>query len=208
MRAQQDQAAAEALRAADLVYPDGVGAVWAAKRGLGPDDAGRGAVERVAGIDLAQRVLELAAATGAGVYFLGARPGVAEEAARRQKLALPGLRVAGYHDGYFSPAEDASIAAAVRRSGADILLVAMGAPRQETMLHAHRDEWGARVALGVGGSFDVWAGDTTRAPEWVGRAGMEWLYRLARDPKRIRRQSALPRYVYRVMTTPEDGGSV
>ncbi len=136
---------------------------------------------------------------GLSVYFLGAKPGVADEAARRQAAQIPGLCIAGHRDGYFSAAEEASVVAEVRESGADILFVAMGAPRQESLLFDHRDEWGAGVALGIGGSFDVWAGATSRAPEWVRKAGVEWLYRLGREPKRLRRQAALPRYAYRVM---------
>jgi exopolysaccharide biosynthesis WecB/TagA/CpsF family protein len=199
MEALKNSAAAEALRNADLSYPDGVGAVWAARHCLEPGSALEPGPERVAGIDLAQRVLELAAATGAPVYFLGGRPGVAEEAARRQRLSLPGLQVAGSRDGYFSSADEASVVAAVRAAGAAILFVAMGAPKQETLLYRRRDEWGAAVALGVGGSFDVWAGETARAPDWVRRAGVEWLYRLVREPRRLQRQLVLPRYVYRVL---------
>jgi N-acetylglucosaminyldiphosphoundecaprenol N-acetyl-beta-D-mannosaminyltransferase len=199
MTALEDPAAAEALRNADLSYPDGVGAVWAARRGLGPGGELQPRAERVAGIDLAQRVLELAAQAGAPVYFLGAGPGVAEEAAGRQRASLPGLRVVGYRDGYFSPADEEAVVDAVRASGAAILLVAMGAPKQEILLCRHRDEWGAPVALGVGGSFDVWAGNVVRAPEWIRKAGAEWLYRLAREPKRLRRQLVLPWYVFRVL---------
>lgn len=208
MRARDDVAAARVLDAADLTYADGVGAVWAARRALGPGADIDQAVERVAGIDLAQRVLELAAAAGLSVYFLGAKPGVAEEAVERQKIRLPSLRVAGCRDGYFDATEEASVVTAVRESGAAILLVAMGAPRQETLLYEHRDEWGARVALGIGGSFDVWAGNAARAPEWVRKAGVEWLYRLARDPKRLRRQTVLPRYAYRVISARGRGETV
>jgi exopolysaccharide biosynthesis WecB/TagA/CpsF family protein len=204
MRAQDDCAAAEALRNADLSYADGVGAVWAARRSAGPGSESEPSAKRMAGIDLAQRVLELAAAAGLSVYFLGAEPGVAEEAARRQKLRLASLQIAGLRDGYFSPVEEPSVVAAVRESGAAILLVATGAPKQETLLYRHRGEWGAGAALGIGGSFDVWAGSTARAPEFLRKAGVEWLYRLARDPKRLRRQMVLPRFVYRVITAPDE----
>ena len=206
MTALKDPAAAEALRGADLSYPDGVGAVWAARRslrrggGLQPPPK----LERVAGIDLAQRVLELAARTGAPVYFLGAGPGVAEEAAARQRASLSGLRVAGCRDGYFPPAEERAVVDAVRASAAAILLVALGAPKQELLMYRHRDEWGAAVALGVGGTFDVWAGNAVRAPEWIRKVGAEWLYRLAREPKRLRRQLVLPRYVLRVLGAPRE----
>ncbi len=226
VRAQRDPLAAEALLEADLCYPDGVGAVWAAGRqgarlrtsdhltGSGADaESGTGAesgpvpLERVAGIDLAQRVLELAAGQGLSVFFLGAAPGVAEEAARRQVERLPSLRVAGTHHGYFSAAGEADVVDMVRAARPDIVLVAMGAPRQEILLHRHRDRWGAAVGLGIGGSFDVWAGVVTRAPAWTQRARIEWLYRLASDPRRIRRQKALPRYAAQVVRwAPDDYG--
>jgi exopolysaccharide biosynthesis WecB/TagA/CpsF family protein len=225
VRAQRDPRAAEALLEADLCYPDGVGAVWAAGRqgarlrdpdglvdsGAGADPgavlragAGSAPLERVAGIDLAQRVLDLAAARGLSVFFLGAAPGVAEEAARRQSQRLPSLRVAGTHHGYFTAAEEAGVVDLVRAARPDILLVAMGAPRQEILLHRYREQWGAGVGLGIGGSFDVWAGVVTRAPAWTQRARIEWLYRLASDPRRIRRQKALPLFAAQVMRGAAD----
>jgi N-acetylglucosaminyldiphosphoundecaprenol N-acetyl-beta-D-mannosaminyltransferase len=158
-------------------------------------------------VDLAGRVLELASAEGRSVFFLGAAPGVAEEAARRQEALRPGLKVAGTHHGYFSAAQEPEVVEAVRASGADILLVAMGAPKQEILLRRHRDHWGTGVGLGVGGSFDVWAGTVKRAPAWTQQAKIEWLYRLLSDPRRARRQSVLPRYAAQVLRwSPEDYG--
>jgi exopolysaccharide biosynthesis WecB/TagA/CpsF family protein len=217
IRAQQDPAAAEALWEADLSYPDGVGAAWAADRqgarsidafaGLETPAPQRTAPERVAGIDLAERVLELAAEQELPVYFLGAAEGVAQEAARRQTERFPRLRVVGTHHGYFTEADEAGVVQAVRESGARILLVAMGAPRQEVLLCRNRDRLGVAVGLGVGGSFDVWAGTVKRAPAWTQRARVEWLYRLACDPRRLRRQLVLPRYAVQVIRwSPEDYG--
>jgi exopolysaccharide biosynthesis WecB/TagA/CpsF family protein len=202
MRAQKDPAAAAALADADLCYPDGVGAVWAASRQgalVELSAAGKAEPQRVAGIDLAQRVLELAAEHALPVYFLGAAEGVAAEAARCQRERLPGLSVAGCRNGFFSPSDEDDVVAAVRDSGARILLVGMGAPRQELLLHARRNDLGAAVALGIGGSFDVWAGKVKRAPAWAQRAEVEWLYRLAQDPRRFRRQLVLARFVARVV---------
>ncbi|MGI5940498.1 MAG: WecB/TagA/CpsF family glycosyltransferase [Thermoleophilia bacterium] len=209
MRAQRDPQAAEALLTADLCYPDGVGAVWAAGRqGARLSSEGQcgpaSPPERVAGVDLAQRVLESAAAKGLSIFFLGAAPGVAEEAARRQAERCPGLRVAGTHHGYFTASEEGDVVDLVRESAADILLVALGAPRQEILLHKYRDVWGAAVGLGVGGSFDVWAGIVERAPSWTQKAKIEWLYRLVTDPRRARRQLALPRYASRVVRWSAD----
>jgi N-acetylglucosaminyldiphosphoundecaprenol N-acetyl-beta-D-mannosaminyltransferase len=211
VRAQHDPAVAEAMWAADLSYPDGVGAVWAATRQGARGGAAAGetprAVERVPGIDLAQRILELAAAQGLSVYFLGAAEGVAAEAARVQTERLPGLRVIGTHHGYFSNEEEAGVVAAISDAAPHILLTALGAPRQELFLYRNRDRIGARVALGVGGSFDVWAGVVKRAPEWTQRANVEWLYRLASNPRRLRRQLNLPKYAVQVARwSPEDYG--
>ena len=221
VRAHRDPVAAEALLRADLCYPDGVGAVWAAgrqggRRWLGNEaDDGRSAAatavpappERVPGIDLAERVLELAAERGLSVFFLGAAEGVAAEAARRQVERLPGLRVAGIHHGYFDSAQEDQVVRMVSESGAQILLVAMGAPRQEVLLYRHRDRLGAGAALGVGGSFDVWAGTVKRAPTWTRTAKVEWLYRLVTDPRRVGRQVALPRFAAQVMRwSPDDYG--
>ena len=198
MRALTDPAAAEAVLDADLRFPDGVGAVWAAGR------QGVAGLTRVPGIELAERVLAGAAQEGLPVYLLGAAEGVAEEAARRLTERLPGLLVAGTGHGYFGSADEDAVVAAVRASGARVLLVALGAPRQEVFLHRHRLELGAAVALGVGGSFDVWAGRVTRAPGWTQRLGVEWLYRLAVDPRRVRRQLALPRFAASVVAGSAD----
>jgi exopolysaccharide biosynthesis WecB/TagA/CpsF family protein len=193
MRALDDPAAAEAVLDADLCFPDGVGAVWAAGR------QGVAGLTRVPGIELAERLLAGAAQEGLPVYLLGAAEGVADEAAQRLAECLPGLSVAGMGHGYFGPDDEDAVVAAVRGSGARVLLVALGAPRQEVFLRRHRHELGAAVALGVGGSFDVWAGRVSRAPDWTQRLRVEWLYRLASDPRRVRRQLALPRFAARVM---------
>ncbi len=198
MRAQKDPDAAEALLEADLCYPDGVGAVWAAGR------QGVSHAARVPGIDLAQRVLELAAERGLSVYFLGAAEGVAEEAARWQVERLPRLLVAGTHHGYFPVSEEYEVVRVVKESGAQIVLVAMGAPRQEVLLYRHRYELGAGVGLGVGGSFDVWSGTVKRAPAWTQKARVEWLYRLAANPRRARRQGVLLHYAAQVVLGSSD----
>jgi N-acetylglucosaminyldiphosphoundecaprenol N-acetyl-beta-D-mannosaminyltransferase len=205
MRAQKDPAAAEALSAADLTYPDGVGAAWAAQRQGGRQVTGD--PQRVAGIDLAERLLELAATRGLSVYLLGAASGVAEKAGRRLAERFPGLRVVGTHDGYFSADEEEALVAAIRSSGASMLLAALGAPKQEVFLQRHRGALGVSVGMGVGGSFDVWAGKVKRAPAWTQQAKLEWLYRLARDPRRLRRQWVLPQYAFDVVRwSPDDYG--
>jgi exopolysaccharide biosynthesis WecB/TagA/CpsF family protein len=198
MRAQTDERAAAALLAADLRFPDGIGAVWAGRR------QGAVAMQRVPGIELGERVLAAAAGEGIAVYFLGGAPGVAEEAAVRMSERFPGLLVAGVHHGYFSRDEEPEVVRRVQASGAPLLFVAMGAPRQEMFLERNRARLGASVGVGLGGSFDVWAGRVQRAPERYRRLGLEWLYRLARDPRRLRRQLVLPRFALRVLVGAAD----
>ena len=198
MRVARDPAAAAAVLEADLLYPDGVGAVWAAAR------QGVPGLESVPGIELAEAVLEGAAKESLPVYLLGASPGVAETAAARLAERMPGLIVAGTSDGYFCAADEPRVVEAVRASGAGVLLVAMGAPRQEVFLHRHRHELGAAVGLGVGGSFDVWSGRVARAPRWTQSLGVEWLYRLVSDPRRLRRQAALPVFALQVLAGSAD----
>ncbi len=197
VRAQRDPVAAEAMLEADLRYPDGVGAVWAAGQ------QGVSGLERVPGIELAERVLTRAAEEGLSVYFLGAAPGIAEEAAHRQAEANPGLRVAGTHHGYFSTDDELEVVDQVRAAGAHILLVAMGAPKQEAFMARHRAALGVRVALGIGGSFDVWSGAVRRAPAWTRRCNVEWLWRLVSNPRRAGRQVALAKFVRYVMRNAE-----
>ncbi|HHW09463.1 MAG TPA: WecB/TagA/CpsF family glycosyltransferase [Firmicutes bacterium] len=193
MKAAADREVGEILAAADLVVADGIGVVWAAGF-LGTPLPGR-----VAGIDLAFALIRLAAARGWRVFLLGGEPGVAAEAAAFLCRRFPDLLVSGTHHGYFSPVEEEQVLRQIADSRSDLLLVAMGAPRQERWIAAHRRQLGAAVAIGVGGSFDIWAGRKRRAPLWLQRCGLEWAYRLAREPARIWRMSALPRFVLAVL---------
>jgi N-acetylglucosaminyldiphosphoundecaprenol N-acetyl-beta-D-mannosaminyltransferase len=199
VKAQRDPRVAEALLEADLRFPDGVGVVWAARR------RGAQGVERVAGIELAERTLGLAGDEGLPVYFLGASPGIAEEAADAMGGRMPGLRVVGTRDGYFSGSEEPAVVDEIRESGAALLLVAMGSPRQELFIQRHRAALGVGAAMGVGGSFDVWSGHVRRAPGWAQTLGVEWLWRLVTNPRRLKRQAALPVFAWRALTqAPED----
>jgi len=177
---------------ADLVTPDGVGIVWACRV------AGNPVPERVTGIDLMFRLVELAAVEGWSIFLLGAAPGVAEEAAAKLSLDYPGLRVAGVHHGYFKDNEDAKVTGIVREACPDLLFVALGAPKQEWWIDRNLEETGAAVAVGVGGSFDVAAGKVRRAPRWVRRLHLEWLFRLVKEPSRWRRQAVLPLFAWLV----------
>ncbi len=197
MHSRHDAGLLAVARAADLALPDGVGVVWALRR-RGVPLAGR-----VPGVEFMGDLLARAAAEGRPVYFLGGRPDVIGQAAVRAAERFPGLCVAGTHDGYFGPEAAARVAAGIAASGAQLLFVGMGAPAQERFLAGQRAALGAvRLAMGVGGSFDVLAGVTRRAPPLVRRAGLEWLWRLAAQPRRWRRQLALPRFALAVLRAP------
>ncbi len=186
-RANKDRAFAEILAGADLVVPDGVGVIYAAKI------LGRPLKSRVPGIDLAAALMGRVAGTGKRLFLLGAAPGVAEQAAVNLRAAYPGLVVCGTHDGYFE--EDGPVIDAIRRAEADIVFVCLGAPKQEKWIAAHGESAGARLYLGLGGSLDVFAGKAERAPERFQRLGLEWLYRLLKEQSRIGRMAKLPLFL-------------
>ena len=138
----------------------------------------------MAGPDLFDALLALAARKAYSVYLLGAQPGVAEEAARKVAALHPGLTIAGVHHGYFDP-EDVTVVEAVHRAHPDMLFVGMPSPRKEYWVSENLDRLGVSFTLGVGGTFDVVAGVTSRAPMWMQRAGLEWVYRLYQEPRRM-----------------------
>lgn len=193
MAARTDAAFGQAVGRADLVLPDGVGIVWAARL------LGTPVPERVPGIELMEALLDVAARRGYRVFFLGASDGVAEEAAVNVQRRYPGLEVVGTHHGYFSPAEETSVVALVEQAKPDLLFVALGAPRQELFIARHRAAWSVPVAMGVGGALDVLAGRVRRAPGWVQSVGMEWFYRFLQQPRRLPRLLALPRFAVLVL---------
>jgi N-acetylglucosaminyldiphosphoundecaprenol N-acetyl-beta-D-mannosaminyltransferase len=168
-----------------LVNADGQGVVWASKL------LGDPLPERVAGIDLMYALLGLAERRGYRVYFLGARAEVLERALERLRERFPELQVAGARDGYFSDDEEGQVCASIRESRADILFVAMSSPRKEYFLGEHGPELGAPFVMGVGGSIDVAAGVTRRAPVLWQRLGLEWLFRLLQEPRRMFRRYAV-----------------
>lgn len=172
------------LNEADMALPDGIGVVYAA-RILGTPLNGR-----VPGIEFAQSLMGQMAGTGKKLFLLGAKPGVAEKAAANLRKTYPGLEICGVHDGYFQ--EDGPVVDAIRSSGADVVFVCLGAPKQELWMSAHGPETGARLMVGLGGCLDVFAGNVQRAPEFWQKAGLEWLYRLFKEPSRIGRMAKLP----------------
>ncbi len=188
------------LNAAALCLPDGVGLLWAARI------LGRPLRQRVTGSDGVWHIAERAARRGYRLFLLGAAPGVAEEAARRLCERYPGLVVAGTYAGSPAVEEEDAIVERIRAARADILLVAYGHPQQEKWLARNLARCGAAVGIGVGGALDFVAGVTVRAPLWMRRAGLEWLYRLWREPWRWRRMLALPTFAVLVLWTRLTGG--
>jgi N-acetylglucosaminyldiphosphoundecaprenol N-acetyl-beta-D-mannosaminyltransferase len=194
MQAQRDPAFARVLETADLCLPDGTGVVWAARR-LGCALPGP-----VAGVDLVGPIAAMCARRDLRLFLLGAGPGVASELAGKLVAAHPGLAVAA-HAGGPDPSYDADTLELIERHGADVLLVAYGAPAQELWIDRLRERLHVSVAMGVGGAFDYLTGRVPRAPAWMRRAGLEWLHRLARQPWRIRRMAVLPVYALRVLSS-------
>ena len=184
LRCREDAAYAAAVNGAKLVLADGVGDLCAA-RILGTPLPGR-----VAGADLVPRLLARLAERGGSVFLYGARPGVAERAGESLQSACPGLRIAGTENGYIS--DETALLEALEREKPDLLLLGLGAPRQELWMAENRQRTPA-VMIGVGGLLDVFAGDIPRAPESWQRRGLEWLYRLLREPRRFKRVIRLPK---------------
>ena len=180
--ANRDKALNHALLNADLVTADGMSVVWASRL------LGLGLKQRVTGIDLFARLIDRSADRGFSVYFLGAREESVASTVRLLASRYSKLRVAGYRNGYFDAADSVQICERIRESGADMLFVAMGSPRQEHWIASNLAFTGARFALGVGGSFDHLSGLARRAPRWMQKAGLEWLHRLAQEPRRLWRR--------------------
>jgi N-acetylglucosaminyldiphosphoundecaprenol N-acetyl-beta-D-mannosaminyltransferase len=175
-----DERLADIIRRCDFVQADGMPIVWFSRL------AGRPLPQRVAGADLFERLVATAAADGTSVYFLGARPEVVEQVVEVFTRRHPGLRVAGYHDGFWS--DDDEVVAHVRACRPDYLFLAIPSPRKEFWLAEHLDALGVPFVMGVGGSFDVVAGVVSRAPQWMQQLGLEWSWRLLHEPRRMFRR--------------------
>lgn len=187
--AQHDPEFAMLLNSADMITPDSSGVLWAAKK------LGTPLSEKVSGVDLVDRLCAQSAAKGYRIFFLGASHGVAELAAERMRLAHPGCNIVGARHGYFPADDDEIVAREVAQANPDVLFVAMGIPRQEKFISKTRDIIRARVAIGVGGSLDVFSGRTKRAPKVFQRLRIEWLWRLIQNPSRWRKAMKLPQFV-------------
>ena len=186
----ENLAARQAVNGADLVLPDGIGVVKGAKM------LGTPLKEKVPGIEFAAGLMERMAAEGRSLYLLGAKPGVAETAGEKLAAKYPGLKIAGTQDGYFQ--EDGPVVEAIRQSGADCVFVCLGAPKQELWMAKHGEAAGARLLCGLGGSLDVFAGVVERAPKFWSDHGLEWFYRLCKNPWRAKRMMKLPLFLVHV----------
>lgn len=195
MRATQDEELKDILNQADLVVPDGAGTVWAAGH------LGEPMPERVAGFDLAQELMREAPSRGDRVYFFGSAPGVADKAKAKAEELYPGIQVVGVRNGFFSEADEPQIIADIRAAKPDILLAALGVPKQEKWLKKHMQELQVPVSIGVGGTLDVMAGVMERAPLWMQKAKLEWLFRGLKQPSRAGRLLALPKFVLKVVAS-------
>ncbi len=175
---QRDPQLDASVRECDIINIDGMGVV------LGARMLGHDVPERVAGVDLFHELLAMSANKGYSVYLLGAKEEVVGETARRVQQLYPGLKLAGYHHGYFWDDEEAMVNK-VRESGAQLLFVAITSPKKENFINRWRDQLGVTFVMGVGGTFDVVAGKVKRAPLWMQKWGLEWLYRVIQEPRRM-----------------------
>ena len=190
MQAKNDQLLGEIMVRADLVVADGIGVVWASHI------LKQAVCERIPGIELAEGLLRRAAQEGWRVFFLGGVEGVAEQAKTALQKTISGLNVVGTHHGYFqSGVEEQKLIAYIKEAQPHLLLAALGVPRAEKWLAAYLGELKVPVAIGVGGSFNVWAGVDKRAPLWMRKIHLEWFYRLVKQPWRIKRMAVLPLFV-------------
>lgn len=196
--ARSDAKLKQLLNAAVLVLPDGIGIVHAAKILKKP------LKEKVAGIEFAASLIEEMAKEGRGLFLFGAKPGVAEQAAENLKQRYPGLVITGCRDGYFK--DDAEAIRDINAAGhSDVILVCLGAPKQEFFMEQHFNELDGTLLCGLGGSLDVYAGVVERAPDFYVNHGLEWFYRLKKEPWRAKRMTALPKFLLTVIKSKITG---
>lgn len=190
MAAQKDQRFFQVMNQADLVVPDGIGLVLAIRHLLKAK-----VPERVTGFDLATSFFQRAAQKGYSIYLLGGVPQMAEKAAHYLVKSFPGLQIKGTHHGFLTEEDYLQLITELASLKPDLLLVGMGAPRQEYFIADHKDQYQVPVSIGVGGCIDHWAGEKERAPLWLQNLHLEWFYRLIKEPRRFFRMLALPKFV-------------
>lgn len=188
MRCREDAAAMAAVQQADLVLPDGIGVIYGAKI------LGTPLKMKLPGIDFATTLMGKLAQEGKSVFLFGSKPGVAETAGERLQARFPGLVIAGTHDGYFT--DDAPVIEKINAVQPDLLLVCLGAPKQELWMQRNAHRLNVGLMAGLGGSLDVFAGNVKRAPKFFQKLGLEWFYRLIKEPSRIGRMMKLPKFLF------------
>ena len=198
MNCREDPETAAAVAAAALTIPDGIGVIYGAKLLRTP------LKEKIPGCDFTLKLMEKMARADKSVFILGGKPGVAALAAEKLGEQFPGLRFVGTNDGYFE--DDAPVLERINAAAPDLLLVCLGAPKQEKWMHRSAAALQVGLMIGAGGSVDVYAGTVQRAPEAWCNAGLEWLYRLLKEPKRLGRQMALPKFMGKVLAAAARGG--
>lgn len=191
MLAREDKTLSEAVNSASLVLPDGIGIVKGAKI------LGTPLRQKLPGIDFAQELFREMAKSGKSLFLLGAKPGVAEKAADNLRTSFDGLKIVGTNDGYFK--DNAPIIEKINAVSPDLLLVCLGAPKQELWMQENAPLLKVGLMAGLGGSLDVFAGIAERAPEKWQKLGLEWLYRLKKEPSRAKRMSNLPKFGFAVI---------
>jgi N-acetylglucosaminyldiphosphoundecaprenol N-acetyl-beta-D-mannosaminyltransferase len=197
MAAQEDKELKNILAQGDLVIPDGIGLIHASSiHGLGLE-------ERVPGVEFMDKMLKFCNTTKKSIFILGGKPGVAESAAENILSEYPNLRVKGTQDGYFSEEDELKVIDKINDVRPDVLFVALGAPKQEKWIAKHKKILNVKVAIGVGGGVDIWAGTAKRAPKFFQDIGLEWFYRLITNPSRIGRMMAIPKFLIKVMIDKE-----
>jgi N-acetylglucosaminyldiphosphoundecaprenol N-acetyl-beta-D-mannosaminyltransferase len=189
--ANKDENVKQLINSATYQIPDGIGVVLASKL------KGGRITSRVTGIDMMERLIELSAKKGYRVFLYGAKEEVVKKAKENLEAKYPGLQIVGYSNGYVNDYD--SLVQKINESNADILFVALGSPRQELWIKTYMNDLNVKVLQGVGGSFDVFAGHVKRAPKLFRNLGLEWFYRLVTDPKRFKRQLALPKFLWKVL---------
>jgi N-acetylglucosaminyldiphosphoundecaprenol N-acetyl-beta-D-mannosaminyltransferase len=199
---QDDRELLRLVNSCEIVTADGQAVVWASRLLRDPLPS------RVTGIDLMEELLALAARKGYGVYLLGARAEVLEQALARLRRLHPGLRIVGHRDGYFSESEEPDVVEAIRRTRPDLLFVAMPSPRKERFIGRWRDELEIPFCMGVGGAIDVMAGVTRRAPRTMQRLGLEWAFRLAQEPRRLLMRYLIGNWRFITLTARRAAGGV
>ncbi len=193
MEAYKNEEFRHVLNKADLLTADGIGVVYASRILKNPIP------ERAAGFDIACKLLETLKGTSYKIFLFGGKPGVAEMAQVKLEEKYKGINICGTRNGYFNAEDEERIIKEINLSGADIVFVCLGAPKQEMWIHNNREKLKTRVALGIGGSLDVFAGTAMRAPEFYCKHGLEWLYRLMKQPSRFVRMLALPKFGFTVL---------